>query len=81
MELYFGLFFNKYLKDNVNLLRKRQDQINCVLHHFIILQFNRSGAIKTGQITGKLSIMGQKIDFRDGMIAGTGLSNEKSIHH
>jgi predicted nucleic acid-binding protein len=75
MEIYFGLFSNKYLQENVDLLHKRQDQINGLLHHFIILQFDRNAAIKSAQITSKLSIIGQKIDFRDGMIAGTGLSN------
>ena len=75
LEIYFGLFSNKYLQKNVKLLHKRQDQIIGILSHFIVLQFDRKAALKTAQITGKLSLESQRIDFRDGMIAGTGLSN------
>lgn len=75
MELYFGLYSNKYLQHNEVLLNKRKEQILGILNHFIVLQFDRKSAVKTAEITGKLSIMAQKIDFRDGMIAGIGLAN------
>jgi len=75
MEIYFGIYSNKFLLNNPKTLEKRIKAISELLHHFIVLPFDRKAAIKTAQIMGNLQISGHMIDFRDGMIAGISIAN------
>ena len=75
MENYFGIYSNNYLLNNPKTLEKRIKVISELLHHFIVLPFDRKAAIKTAQIMGNLQISGHMIDFRDGMIAGISIAN------
>jgi tRNA(fMet)-specific endonuclease VapC len=75
MELYYGIESNQIYTGNLELREKRISEISELLHHFIILPFNRNAAIKTAKIMGILKKQGNIIDFRDGMIAGISLAN------
>jgi tRNA(fMet)-specific endonuclease VapC len=74
-ELYFGLYSNKILDENPEKLEDRLDTLEKLLVKFQILPFGRDEAIQTARILGKLKLTGKIVDFRDGMIAGTGLAN------
>lgn len=74
-ELYFGIFSNKELSDNIQAHRKRINKINTLLAKFQTLSFEQKAAIEAAKILGTLELQGMKIDFRDGLIAGTGLAN------
>ena len=75
MELYFGITGSNYYKNKEELKSKRLDEIIALTSNFFVLEFERKCALKTAEIMGKLKREGKIIDFRDGMIAGTALSN------
>ena len=74
-ELYFGLYSNKLLVGNKKILKKRIDLLENLLVKFQVLPFGRMEAIESAIILGKLKLDGIILDYRDCMIAGTGLAN------
>ena len=74
-EIYLGLYANKNLENNPSLLDKRKIQVEALLSKFQILPFKRNAAIESAKILGNLIRKGQKIEFRDGLIAGIAISN------
>ena len=74
-ELYFGLHGNRLLNKNPDKLKSRATTLEKILVKFQILPFRREEAIQTAKLLGQLKLNGKIIDFRDGMIAGTGLAN------
>ncbi len=74
-ETYLGLYANKTLEKTPSLLEKRKINLEEILSKFQILPFNRGAAIESAKILGILIRKGQKIEFRDGLIAGIAISN------
>ena len=74
-ELYFGLYGNKIFQKNADTLNKRLITLEKILAKFQILPFGRDESIQSAKLLGKLKLDGKIIEFRDGMIAGTGLAN------
>ncbi|MHA1266170.1 MAG: type II toxin-antitoxin system VapC family toxin [Candidatus Helarchaeota archaeon] len=74
-ELYLGLYSSKILEKNSVLLKKRLQKLDELISRLQILPFKRKEAIKSAEILGTLTRRGQKIDFRDGIIAGIALAN------
>ena len=74
-ETYLGLYANKTLEKNPSLLESRKIHLEELLSKFQILPFNRTAAIESAKILGLLIRKGQKIEFRDGLIAGIAISN------
>ncbi len=74
-ELYLGIFANKILAKNPELLEKRILEIENLISKFQILPFNRQAVIEAARIVGNLILDGQKIEFRDGMIAAIAISH------
>jgi len=62
--LHLGLYSIKTLENNPPLIQKR-----------LALSFGRKEAIQSAKILGYLIRNGEAIEFRDGLIAGTALSN------
>ena len=75
MELIYGLYGNKKIVSQSDVLKKRLSDIEKLCNKLIILQFDRVCSLKTGEIMGRLKISGNRIDFRDGMIACSALAN------
>ncbi|MHA2297649.1 MAG: type II toxin-antitoxin system VapC family toxin [Candidatus Hodarchaeales archaeon] len=75
MELVYGITGSKNHVDNPELKQKRLTEIQDTCSRFSVLSFDRKAAMKTAEIMGKLKLEGKLVDFRDGMIAGTGLAN------
>ncbi|WP_371804958.1 type II toxin-antitoxin system VapC family toxin [Candidatus Lokiarchaeum ossiferum] len=75
MELFYGLYSNKFYDFKREILEKRKQAISELLHHFIVLPFDRKSAIITAKLMGNLQKSGKMIDFRDGMIAGISIAN------
>ncbi|MFX0209071.1 MAG: type II toxin-antitoxin system VapC family toxin [Candidatus Hodarchaeota archaeon] len=69
-EMYLGLYSSKFLKSKKELFEQRKKRLEDLLTKFQVLSFARKEAIEAAKILGKLSIEGQLIDFRDGMIGG-----------
>ncbi|MHA1448889.1 MAG: type II toxin-antitoxin system VapC family toxin [Candidatus Hodarchaeales archaeon] len=76
MELIYGIMGSKVYATNPELKDRRIREVNQLCVRFTVLHFDRKAAIKTAEIMGRLKLIGKLIDFRDGMIAGTGLANE-----
>jgi len=74
-ELYFGLYGNKFFQNKPEILKKRLNMLGKILAKFQILPFGRDESIQSAKILGQLRLDGMIIEFRDGMIAGTGLAN------
>jgi tRNA(fMet)-specific endonuclease VapC len=74
-ELYFGLYGNNILNKDPEKLQKRIDTLSKILTKFQILPFSGDESIQSAKILGQLKLDGKIIEFRDGMIAGSGLAN------
>lgn len=74
-ELYLGLYSSKILEKNVDLMKKRIQRLEELISRLQILPFGRKEAIKSAEILGLLTRSGQKIEFRDGIVAGIALAN------
>jgi len=74
-ETYLGLYANKILEKTPSLLETRKLNLEELLSKFQILPFNREATIESAKILGNLIRKGQKIEFRDGLIAGIAISN------
>ncbi|QEE16265.1 type II toxin-antitoxin system VapC family toxin [Promethearchaeum syntrophicum] len=74
-ETYLGLFANKSLEKKPSLLEARKIHLEVLLSKFQILPFKRKSAIESAKVLGNLIRKGQKIEFRDGLIAGIAISN------
>jgi predicted nucleic acid-binding protein len=75
MELVYGIYSNKKFSNNEELIKRKLSDIEKLCNKFVILNFDRSCAVKTGEVMGKLKLAGNMIDFRDGMIACSALAN------
>ena len=74
-ELLLGLYSSQNLEENSVLMQKRLARLDKLLSRFQILPFERKEAIQSAKVLGKLNRLGQKIEFRDGIIAGIAISN------
>ena len=74
-ELLLGLYSSKNLEENSALMQQRLARLDELLSRFQILPFERKEAILSAKVLGKLNRLGQKIEFRDGIIAGIAMSN------
>ncbi len=74
-ETYLGLYANKTLEKTPSLLETRKIHLEELLSKFQILPFERKAAIESAKILGLLIRKSQKIEFRDGLIAGIAISN------
>ncbi|MBD3192752.1 MAG: PIN domain-containing protein [Candidatus Heimdallarchaeota archaeon] len=86
-ELYLGLYSSKQLNENSQLLNQRKNRLEEFLTKFQILPFSRHEAIVSAKILGQLFRVGQPVEFRDCLIAGTALANginsiiTKNVNH
>ena len=74
-ETYLGLYANKTLEKKPSLMEERKIRLEELLSKFQILPFRRKAAIESAKILGILIRKVQKIEFRDGLIAGIAISN------
>ena len=74
-ELYLGIYSSKVLKKDTQLRKSRLQRLEELISRLQILHFARKEAIRSAKILGKLTRLGQKIEFRDGIIAGIALAN------
>jgi len=74
-ELYFGIYANKILAKDMKNLKNRIDTLEKILSRFQRLPFGKNEAIESAKILGQLKLNGKNMEFRDGMIASTGLAN------
>ena len=76
VELIRGI----YLKDSIkNIKDDEKEKINNFLSSFIVLDFDKKSAIKTGEIEAYLINNGETIDLEDIMIGAIVLNNEEVL--
>ncbi len=76
IELIRGIYLKNSIK---NIKENERNKINNFLSSFIILDFNKESAIKTGEIEAELMNTGEIIDLEDVMIGAIALNNNETI--
>ena len=76
IELIRGI----HLIDSIKNIKEREiEEINNFLYSFVVLDFNKESAIKTGEIEAELRNSGEIIDLEDIMIGAIALQNNQAI--
>ena len=69
-----------YLKDSMkNIKENERDKIDNFLSSFVVLDFDKESAIKTGEIEAELQNKGEIIDLEDIMIGAIALKNNETL--
>ncbi len=69
-----------YLKDSIkNIKENEKAKIDSFLSSFVVLDFDKESAIKTGEIEAELMNMGEIIDLEDIMIGAIVLKNNETL--
>ena len=76
IELIRGI----HLIDSIKNIKEREiEEINNFLYSFVVLDFNKESAIKTGEIEAELRNSGEIIDLEDIMIGAIILQNNETL--